>query len=171
MALWGLKVIPPSTSDPRSAILFICLHCAPGVPLRPAFRLRGRLKSRDGSRESALGRMARRERRASPAARPLPTFHDSPPPPRRAVRSEQRRQTAQSTLGSPVTSLPLFPSTTSALRVVRNSGLGGVAPQSQTAEEEEGKSGGRQLGEPEGMLLRRALPKPELRTTRPIPTI
>ena len=98
MALWGLKVIPPSTSDPRSAILFICLHCAPGVPLRPAFRLRGRLKSRDGSREGALGRMARRERRASPAALPVPTFRYSPPPPRRAVRREQRGQTAQSTL-------------------------------------------------------------------------
>ena len=52
-----------------------------------SFWLRGRLKNRDGSREGALGRMARRERRASPAARPVPTFRYSPPPPRRAVRS------------------------------------------------------------------------------------
>src|ERR1700678_1684159 len=79
------------------------------------FWVRGRLKSRDGSRASALGRMARRERRASPL---------------RAVRSEQRRQTAQSAL---------------ALRVAWLFGLGCVAPQSQTAT---------------GMLLRRALPKP-----------
>jgi len=54
---------------------------------RLEFVIRGRLKSRGGSREGALGRMARRERRASPAARPVPTFRYSPPPPRRAVRS------------------------------------------------------------------------------------
>ena len=56
------------------------------------------------------------------------------------MRREQRRQTAQSTL---------------ALRVVRNSGLGCVAPQLQTAT---------------GVLLRRALPKPKIEATRPFPT-
>ena len=86
--------------------------------------LRGRLKNREGSREGALGRMARRERRASTVL---------------AVRSEQRRQTAQGAF---------------ALRVAGIFGLGCVVPQSQTAA---------------GMLLRHALPKPKILATRPIP--
>ena len=45
----------------------------------------------------------------------------------------------------------------------------GVAPQSQTTEEEEGNKGGRGVGEPLSMLLRRALPKPKSRATRPQP--
>ena len=95
-----------------------------------AFRPRrcGRLRdceiNREGPRGRALGWMARRERRASPL---------------RAVRSEQRRQTAQSS---------------SALRVASHFGLGHVAPQSQTTA---------------GMLLRRALPKPIWEATQPFP--
>ena len=97
---------------------------SPGAALQIR-SLRGRLKSREGPRESDLGRMARRERRASPLW---------------AVRSEQRRQTAQSAF---------------ALRVAWLFGLGCVAPQLQTTE---------------GMRLRRALPKPKIQATRPIPT-
>src|SRR5688572_9315782 len=65
--------------------------------------------------------MARRERRAYP---------------QRSVRSEQRRQTAQSAL---------------ARRVASIFGLAGVAPQSQTTA---------------GMLLRRALARPTIEATR-----
>src|SRR5687767_3081626 len=65
--------------------------------------------------------MARRERRADP---------------QRSVRSEQRRQTAQSAL---------------ALRVASLFGLACVAPQSQTAA---------------GMLLRRVLARPKIEATR-----
>src|SRR5215208_637214 len=61
--------------------------------------------------------MARRERRAYPLARPPADSHESPPPPRRSVRSEQRRQTAQSALARRVA--PLF-------------GLAGVARRLQT---------------------------------------
>src|SRR5687768_626805 len=83
--------------------------------------IRSLLKYPCAPRESALGWMARRERRAYP---------------QRSVRSEQRRQTAQSAL---------------ALRVASLFGLACVAPQSQTAA---------------GMLLRRALARPKIEATR-----
>ena len=69
-------------------------------------------------RESALGRMARRERRAYPLARP-PAYERalSPPPPRWSGASEQRRQTHQSASARPPTNPPLFPSASSARRV------------------------------------------------------
>src|SRR5678809_605958 len=57
--------------------------------------------------------MARRERRAYP---------------QRSVRSEQRRQTAQSASGSPTRQPPLFPSSFSALRVAPLLVLACVAP-------------------------------------------
>src|SRR5678815_5812299 len=83
--------------------------------------VRSLLKYPCAPRENALGWMARRERRAYP---------------QRSVRSEQRRQTAQSAL---------------ALRVASLFGLARVAPQSQTAA---------------GMLLRRALARPKIEVTR-----
>src|SRR5688572_33092379 len=80
--------------------------------------------------------MARRERRAYP---------------QRSVRSEQRRQTAQSALARRVASL---------------FGLAGVAPQSQTTEVAEGNRGGWRAGEQAGMLLRRVLARPKIEATR-----
>jgi hypothetical protein len=94
--------------------------------------IRSLLKYWQRPRGSNLGWMARRERRAYP---------------QRSVRSKQRRQTAQSA---------------SALRVAPLLVLTGVAPQSQTAEEEEGNSGGRWMGEQAGMLLRRSLVKTKI---------
>src|SRR5678815_5415849 len=73
--------------------------------------------------------MARRERRAYP---------------QRSVRSKQRRQAAQSA---------------SALRVAPLLVLARVAPQSQTTEAAERKSGGWSMGEQAGMLLRRSSAK------------
>src|SRR5688572_33324822 len=80
--------------------------------------------------------MARRERRAYP---------------QRSVRSEQRRQTAQSALARRVASL---------------FGLACVAPQSQTTEVAEGNRGGWRAGEQAGMLLRRVLARPTIEATR-----
>ena len=80
--------------------------------------------------------MARRERRAYP---------------QRSVRSEQRRQAAQSAC---------------ALRVAPLLVLACVAPQSQTAEEEEGYRGGWWVGEQAGMLLRRLLGQNQNRQQR-----
>src|SRR5678810_119552 len=91
--------------------------------------------------------MARRERRAYP---------------QRSVRSEQRRQAAQSASGSPISQPPLFPSATSALRVAPLLVLARVAPQSQTAEAAEGKSGGWLTVEKAGMLLRRSSAKTKI---------
>src|SRR5678810_435520 len=91
--------------------------------------------------------MARRERRAYPPAHPPTVVRYSPPPLRRSVRSEHRRQAAQSA---------------SALRVAPLLLLARVAPQSQTAEEAEGDSGRRWAGEQAGMLLRRSLAKPKI---------
>src|SRR5688572_20140533 len=82
---------------------------------------RSLLKYPCAPRENALGWMARRERRAYPQW---------------SVRSERRRQTAQSALARRVASL---------------FGLAGVAPQSQTAA---------------GMLLRRALARSKTEATR-----
>jgi hypothetical protein len=117
-------------------------------------------------RESALGRMARRERRAYPQARPCTDHHDSPPPPRWSVRSEQRWQTPQSALGSPNRQPPLFPSATSARRVAPLFGLAGVARWLQTAEVAEGNRGCRRVGEQAGMLPPRVLARPKIGVTR-----
>src|SRR5688500_6951074 len=97
---------------------------------------RSLLKYPCAPRESALGWMARRERRAYP---------------QRSVRSEQRRQTAQSALARRVASL---------------FGLACVAPQSQTTEVAEGNRGGWRAGEQAGMLLRRVLARPKIEATR-----
>ena len=89
--------------------------------------IRSLLKYPCTPRESALGPMARRERRAYPLARPPACSRYSPPPPRWSVRREQRRQMPQSALGSPTHQQPLFPSATSARRVASLLALGGVA--------------------------------------------
>ena len=94
----------------RASLLFANRRAARVDPLRSL------LKYPCTPRESALGRMARRERRAYP---------------QRSVRSEQRRQTPQSALASPTHQLPLFPSASSALRVAPLFGLACVARRSQ----------------------------------------
>ena len=102
-------------------------------------------------RESALGRMARRERRAYPQW---------------SVRSEQRRQTPQSALGSPTHQPPLFPSASSARRVAPLFGLACVARRLQTAEVAEGNRDCWRVGEQAGMRPPRALARPKIGATR-----
>jgi len=71
--------------------------------------------------------------------------------PARSVRSEQRRQTPQSALGSPTHQPPLFPSASSARRVAPLFGLACVARRLQTAA---------------GMRPPRALARPKIGATR-----